>query len=384
MYTAFSITSPEEPLDCQKRSLEDAITNLPSLGVLIRVRAAGVCHSDLHQWKEGGIRLSETRILKYSERPGFEFPKVPGHEVSGTVHAFGSGVAPADVGLSVGDRVSVYPWMSCGECAACNSRNDGYCTGKHRELGLCIDGGYAEYVTVPHHKYLLPLPSGITSELGAMLGCSCLTAYSAVKSALSVVPGPLLASLPSVSVAVIGIGGLGQWALTLLPLLLPPTQSNCVIIAVDSNPEKLEVAKKLDSVSDGFLLDTAEPAKKESDRLKALHSLRGFNVVLDFVNNPFTFEFSVELLGKGGVLAAVGLFGGTGSLVLPLLSLKKLRIIGIMTGSCQDMRDVMDLVSSNIDRIEVPDTKFYRLEQCMEALNDLELGKIKGRAILKM
>ena len=388
MYTAFSITSSEEPLNCQKRSLEDAIANLPPLGALVRVQAAGVCHSDLHQWKEGGVRLSETEIFKYATRPCYGFPKIPGHEVAGRVHAFGSGVKPGDTepSVNIGDRVSIYPWMGCGECASCNNRDDSYCTSKNRyELGMCIDGGYAEYVSIPHHKYLLPLPLDITSELGAMLGCSCLTAYSAVKSALSAIPSPLLSGLPSTCIAVIGIGGLGQWALALMPLLLPAQLKNCYTVAVDTSYEKLEEAKRFDGICNTFLLDTSVSATEESNRFKTAHNnLRGFNAVLDFVNNPFTFEFSMEALGSGGVLAAVGLFGGTGSFALPLLTLKRLKIIGIQTGSRKEMQEVMNLVSSNVDRVKVPDLTFYRLEQCMEALNDLELGRIRGRAVLRM
>ena len=379
-FRSYFITSPGVDLQCLKINLDEIIANLSADGVLIKVCSAGVCHSDLHQW-EGGYRLSETEEIRFSDRDGYGFPKVPGHEVSGTVYAFGKNVQR----LGIGDQVCIYAWMGCGVCEMCLNEEDCFCAGSANELGFCIDGGYAEYVLIPHHRYILPLPKSISMDLGATLSCSCLTAYNACKAVVSNIPEAFLNnSSVELKVGVIGVGGLGQWALELLPLIV--SQELCrklSITGIDINREKLESLKTTGLIQNTFPIVQSLPIEKQAEELIARVD-SPYHAVIDFVNDPKTFDLGVRLIGNGGVLVPVGLFGGTGTLQLPLVALKRRRIIGIHTGTLKEFKKVLKFVEANASSIKGPEITHYKLEDCTKALTDLKERKVTGRAVLKI
>jgi propanol-preferring alcohol dehydrogenase len=132
--------------------------------VLVRVRACGVCRTDLH--------------VVDGELERGEIPIVPGHEIVGTVDAIGDGVS----GLAVGDRVGV-PWLgySCGQCAYCKSGRENLCI-EARFTGYQIDGGYAEY-TVADARYTFKIPDGFGDVEAAPLMCAGLIGYRAYRMA---------------------------------------------------------------------------------------------------------------------------------------------------------------------------------------------------------
>jgi len=168
---AARIVEPNKPLEVIELTSPKPTGN----EVIVKVKAAGVCHSDLHLW-EGGYDLGDGNFLKVTDR-GVKYPITPGHEIVGTVSEIGDSVK----GVSVGDQVLVYPWLGCGECPACKVGNENLCD-TPRSIGLFQDGGYAENVKVPHFKYLAKI-SGIDLDGAASLACSGLTAYTAVKKA---------------------------------------------------------------------------------------------------------------------------------------------------------------------------------------------------------
>ncbi len=131
---AARITSPQQPLEI----MEIETPKPKDVEVVIKVKATGVCHSDLHLW-EGGYDTGDG-FMKVTDR-GVKFPVTPGHEIVGTVSEIGSAVQ----GISVGDNVLVYPWIGCGICSACRVGNDNICDAP-RSLGVFQNGGYAEYV----------------------------------------------------------------------------------------------------------------------------------------------------------------------------------------------------------------------------------------------
>ena len=123
--------------------------------VLIKVKAAGVCHSDLHIW-EGGYDLGHGRKPLSLKDRGVSLPRTMGHETVGEVVAFGPDVTAADRGdLKVGDVALVYPWLGCGKCETCLGGDENMCVVKPNSLGVYCDGGYADHMTVPNPKYLL-------------------------------------------------------------------------------------------------------------------------------------------------------------------------------------------------------------------------------------
>src|SRR5438046_4807297 len=171
------------------KALEESDIPIPEIGssdILIRVAAAGICHSDAH------YRAGISKIDR--------LPLTLGHEIAGRVEAVGSDVT----NVSAGDRVCVHYLVRCGTCEFCVRGLEQFCRsgqmiGKHR------DGGYAEFIKVPGAN-ALPLPDEIPFEVGAIMMCSSATALHALNKARL---------KPGESVAVFGFGGLGFSALQL-------------------------------------------------------------------------------------------------------------------------------------------------------------------------
>ena len=174
--------------------------------VLIKVKAAGVCHSDLHIW-EGGYDLGHGRKPLSLKDRGVSLPRTMGHETVGEIVAFGPDVTAADKGdLKVGDIALVYPWLGCGKCETCAGGDENMCVVKPNSLGVYCDGGYADHMTVPNPKYLLNL-KGLDPVTAAPYACSGVTTYSALKKVEFAFDSPIV---------IFGAGGLGLMALSLL------------------------------------------------------------------------------------------------------------------------------------------------------------------------
>src|ERR1700710_615226 len=165
--------------------------------VLIKVKAAGVCHSDLHIW-EGGYDLGHGRKRLSLKDRGVSLPRTMGHETVGEILAFGSDAKAETGGLKVGDIALVYPWLGCGKCETCVGGDENMCAVKPNAIGVYCDGGYADHMTVPHPKYLLNL-QGLDAVTAAPYACSGVTTYSAIKKVEAVMHTPIV---------IFGTGGL--------------------------------------------------------------------------------------------------------------------------------------------------------------------------------
>ena len=121
--------------------------------MLLKVKAAGVCHSDLHIW-EGGYDLGHGRKPLSLKDRGVSLPRTMGHESVGEVLALGPDAKADNAGIKVGDVVLVYPWLGCGKCETCLGGDENMCAVKPNSLGVYCDGGYADHMTVPNPKYL--------------------------------------------------------------------------------------------------------------------------------------------------------------------------------------------------------------------------------------
>ncbi|HEX3798675.1 MAG TPA: zinc-binding dehydrogenase [Verrucomicrobiae bacterium] len=252
------------------RPLEEREIPLPQVGaqdVLVRVKAAGICHSDAHY-----------RAGRSSVQP---LPLTLGHEVAGVVEWVGAGVAR----FKAGDRVCVHYLVTCGECAYCNEGNEQFCTtgqmiGKHR------DGGYAEFISVPARS-VFRLPDEIPYEQGAILMCSSATSLHALNKARL---------KAGESVAIFGVGGLGISALQ-----LARAYGASSIYAVDIKPAKLEIAKKLDAIPvDASRVDAV-------NEIKRLTNGRGVDVALELIGLPVTMQQAVRSLAIKGRALLVGI-----------------------------------------------------------------------------
>lgn len=346
---AAQIVAPKEPL--QLKDLE--IPKPKDSEVVVKVKAVGVCHSDLHLW-EGGYDAGSGSFLKATDR-GVKFPVTPGHEVVGTVTQTGSSVKD----IKVGDEVLVYPWIGCGVCPACKVENENLCDAP-RSLGVFQNGGYAEYVLVPSFKYLIKI-SGIDLEGAASLACSGLTAFSAVKKANSG-EGQFL--------VVIGAGGLGLMGIQIAKAITKST-----IICVDLDDNKLEAAKKLGA---DHIINSKDP--EAAQKIISICNNKGAECVIDFVNAPPTVKMGLSLLRKRGNLVLVGLFGGSAELVLPTIPLKAITIQGAYTGNYKNLVELVELAKKGVINPIV--SKRYSLSDVNTALTDLKQGKIIGRAVM--
>jgi alcohol dehydrogenase/propanol-preferring alcohol dehydrogenase len=326
--------------------------------VLLKVKAAGVCHSDLHIW-EGGYDLGHGRKPLSLRDRGISLPRTMGHETVGEILAFGPDVKESDKGgLKVGDIVLVYPWIGCGKCATCLAGDENMCL-QPASLGVYCDGGYADHMTVRHPKYLLDL-KGLDPVTTAPYACSGVTTYSALKKVESVFDAPIV---------IFGAGGLGLMALSLLKAM-----GGKGAIVVDIDARKREAAEKAGALA---TVDGNAPDALEQLTRKAGGPIRA---AIDLVGNPASTQLGFDCLTKGGKLIIVGLFGGGAPWALPLIPIKALTIQGSYVGNLRETQELLDLVrAKKIPSIPVTPMP---LSKANDALVDLQKGKLVGRAIL--
>ena len=342
------IIEPNKPLEINETELPKPNGNQ----VIVKVKSTGVCHSDLHLW-EGGYDTGDG-FMKVTDR-GVKFPVTPGHEVVGNVEEIGDSVQ----GVNIGDLVLVYPWIGCGECPTCQNGDTNLCESP-RSLGVFQDGGYAEYVLVPDAKFLAKIDN-LDPDAAASLACSGLTAFTAVKKALTNSPENIL---------IVGAGGLGLMGVQIANAL---TKAN--IICADLDDEKLESSKKLGAT---HIINT-----KESDAVKKIMSIcneKGVDSIIDFVNAPPTVKMDLSLIRKRGNIILVGLFGGSVELSLVSVPLKAITIQGAYTGNYNDMVELIKLAQRGVINPIV--SKHYKLDDANTALDDLKNRKIIGRAVI--
>ena len=343
------ITGPNEPLVV--KDLDNPKPEGPQ--VVVKVKSTGVCHSDLHLW-EGGYDLGDGTFMKVTDR-GVKYPVTPGHEIVGTVESLGSDVQ----GISKGEQVLVYPWIGCGHCPACKVGNENLCD-TPKSLGIFQDGGYSDYVLVPHYKYLAKL-NGVDPDAATSLACSGLTAYTAIKKSNTNEPEFLV---------IIGAGGLG-----LMGVQIAKAITKAKVICVDLDDNKLETAKQMGA---DFVVNSKDP--QTSEKILSICNGKGPDSVVDFVNAPPTAKLGLTVLRKRGNLVLVGLFGGSLEMSLVTIPLKAITIQGAYTGNFDNMVELIDLARKGT--INPMISKRYSLSDANTALNDLKDRKIVGRAVI--
>jgi alcohol dehydrogenase, propanol-preferring len=321
--------------------------------VLLRVTAAGVCHSDVHIW-EGYFDLGGGRKFHMSDR-GMKLPHTLGHEIAGEVVAFG----PKARGVRKGQKRLVYPWIGCGTCAVCKDGDENLCLSP-RYLGIQRAGGYSDHVVVPHPRYLLDL-GRLTPAEAAPYACSGLTTYSALRKV-----GPSLKTHP---VVIIGAGGLGLMCLNLLKAM-----GGRGAIVVDTDATKRAAAIKAGAIA---AIDGAAP-----DAVKQVTAAAGGGIwaAIDFVGASSTAKLAVDSLIKGGKVVVVGLFGGDITLPLPFIPMRAMTIQGSYVGSLGEAKELLELVATA--RIPPVPITTHPLDEADATLQALRAGKVIGRAVL--
>jgi len=354
---AARIVEANKPLEISELEIPEPKENQ----VIVKVKAVGVCHSDLHLW-EGGYDLGDGSFMKVTDR-GVKYPVTPGHEIVGSIAKMGSAVT----GFSEGDDVLVYPWIGEGTCPACKAGNENLCDSP-KSLGVFQDGGYAEQVLVPHFKYLVKV-SGIDLEPAASLACSGLTAYTAVKKANMNSPEYLV---------IIGAGGLG-----LMGIQIAKAITNAKVICVDLDDKKLDIAKKMGAdfvINTNVIGSVTTGSGSAVQKIISICDNKGADSVIDFVNAPQTAKTGIAVLRKRGNLVLVGLFGGSIDLSLVTIPLKAITIQGAYTGNYSDFVELIELAKKGTIKQVISER--YSLNQSNNALENLKQRKIIGRAVI--
>jgi propanol-preferring alcohol dehydrogenase len=259
---AVRLIKPGQPLETQD-------IPIPPIGpsdVRVRIKAAGICHSDAH-YRAGVSRVS--------------YPLTPGHEIAGVVEEVGSAVSR----VKAGDRVCLHYMVTCGDCLYCSMGSEQFCNAGHM-LGKDRDGGYAESISLPARN-AFRLPDEIPFEQGAILMCSSATSFHALRK------GRVQAGE---TVAVFGVGGLGMSAVQLARAF-----GALEVYAVDINPSKLKMAAGCGGIPI-HAVETDPVAE-----IKRLTGGRGVDVALELIGLPATMQQAVACLAVLGRAVMVGL-----------------------------------------------------------------------------
>jgi 2-desacetyl-2-hydroxyethyl bacteriochlorophyllide A dehydrogenase len=311
--------------------MKDITTPEPKRGeVLIRVMAAGICHSDAH-YRSG---ISNVAPL----------PRTLGHEVSGVIERIG----PEVPHLNSGDRVCIHYMVTCGDCFYCRRGTEQFCT-TGKMIGKHLDGGYAEFISVPARNVFL-LPGEIPFEQGAVMMCSSATSLHAIRQA-ELKPGE--------SVAVFGVGGLGLSAVQ-IALAFGAIE----VFAVDIDDARLEQAAIYGAVP--VNARNTDPVAE----IAALTGERGADVSLELIGLPLTMRQAVLSLAIGGRAALAGLTEKSFE-IFPYQEVinKEARIIGVSDHLAQEIPLLIDLVKKG--RLKLTDIITGKVPLSAQAINSV-------------
>jgi propanol-preferring alcohol dehydrogenase len=327
--------------------------NIRGEAVLVKVGAAGLCHSDLHlmngEWKDA-IPLA--------------LPKIPGHENAGWVEETGETV-PEGL-FSKGDLVAVFGGWGCGICTFCKRGDEQMCP-VARWPGLSQnDGGFSEYMLVPSYRFLVKVGKRgrLNPEELAPLTDAGLTPYRAIKKVRHMLG-------PGTAVAVVGIGGLGSYGIQYAKLLAP----NSTIIAVGRSDKKLSLAENFGA--DRTIKSST--TRDIRDEVLQLTDGRGVDVVLDTVGTENTIRDSAKILAKGGALVVVGLFGAQINVPLLPAIVNEYQVLASLWGNYNELKEVIKLASQRKIKHAY---QSFPLKEVNKAVDLLRQGQIMGRAVI--
>uniref|UniRef100_A0A0D6R4S0 Enoyl reductase (ER) domain-containing protein n=1 Tax=Araucaria cunninghamii TaxID=56994 RepID=A0A0D6R4S0_ARACU len=358
-------------------TFEDLQMPRPKAGeVLVKTKACGVCHSDLHIMK-GEL--------------AFEKPCVVGHEITGEVVEHGAHTDSVTVKrLPIGSRVVGAFIMPCGSCLYCVKGQEDLCEPfftYNRAKGTLYDGetrlflrsngkpvymysmgGLAEYCVVPATALAI-LPDSLPYTESSILGCAVFTAYGAIRHAADMHAGD--------TVAVIGVGGVGSSFLQLARVF-----GGSKIIAVDVKDEKLVNAKMLGATH------TVNASKVNVvDTIKEMTEGRGVDIAVEALGKRETFMQTTLSVRDGGKAVLIGLaaHGATAEVDMTRLVRRQIKIVGSYGGRArQDLPTLLGLAERGIFNLESAVSKKYTLDEAQAVYDALDRGEIIGRSVIEI
>ena len=322
--------------------------------VLIRVTAAGLCHSDLHI-RKGFMDLGELGKLTFAER-GATLPMTCGHEVAGIVEALG----PDADGVEIGQQVLVFPWIGCGVCEACLEDRESDCLAPNY-VGLRQKGGFATHCLVSDAKFLIDI-TGLDAADVVPHACSGLTVYNALEKVGAMRPGEWL--------AILGVGGLGLNAVAIASAM-----GFRNIIGIDIDDAKLDAAIEMGATA------TLNSRREDAiDELKRITSGRLMGAV-DTFGSEATAKLAINSFSKGARYLVVGQHGGDFKMPQVWLPQRAMTVRGSHVGDSPQLRKIIDMVHAG--KLKQMPIDRRPLSQINQAIDDLENGKVTGRIVLQ-
>jgi D-arabinose 1-dehydrogenase-like Zn-dependent alcohol dehydrogenase len=334
---AVQISRAGGPLELVERSIPE-----PGRGeVRIKVKACGICHSDA--------------LTKDGTWPGLEFPRVPGHEVIGTIEAVGPDVPSR---WAVGQQVGIgwHAWH-CGYCNQCRRANFFACETGIRITGISFDGGYAEYMIAPSTALAL-LPAGLKPNEAGPLMCAGLTTFNARRTS-GARPGDL--------VAILGIGGLGHLGVQYA------TKMGFRTVAIARGADKEPLARELGAA---HYIDS-----QATDPSAELAKLGGAAVVLATVTHGRAMSATIGGLAPRGRLMVLGASHEPLDVSSLLLIMARRSVEGWYSGTSIDAEETLAFSAQSAVRSM---NEFYPLERAAEAYDRMMSGKARFRVVLTM
>jgi 2-desacetyl-2-hydroxyethyl bacteriochlorophyllide A dehydrogenase len=321
---ALRLLQPGRPLELH----EVSVPRPGAQEVRVKVKAAGICHSDAH--------------YRAGRSPVSSLPITLGHEVAGVVDELGGEVT----NFSRGDRVCLHYLATCGICNYCREGNEQFC-GSVAMMGRHCDGGFAEYVVMPARSVFL-LPDQIPFAHGAILMCSAATSLHALRKARL---------KRGECVAIFGVGGLGSSAIQLARAL-----GASEVFAVDIQPAKLDLAQTFGAIP--VNAHQRDPVQE----IMRLTSGRGVAVALELIGLPVTMQQAVRCLAVQGRAALAGITERPFE-VFPYAELinKEAEIIGVSDHLAQELPELLDFVQKQ--RLDLTSIVTCRLPLEAEAIN---------------
>jgi 2-desacetyl-2-hydroxyethyl bacteriochlorophyllide A dehydrogenase len=309
--------------------------------VLIKVRASGLCGSDLH--------IQEGKIATV------KLPHILGHEIAGEIYSLGDQVTE----FKKGDHVVVAIDVLCGKCRFCRTGRGNLCSNLRR-IGFEINGGHAEYVSVPK-QVLYNIGAEVPFEEAAIIPDAIACMYHAFKSQGNVRTGD--------RVCIMGIGGLGLQGVQIAKLF------GAEVYCTSRQDEKLKIAKNFGA--DGIINTKVQSLYDEI--LKYTHG-EMCDVVFDNIGIENSIMQGLSICRSGGKVIIVGYIDKSFCVEYQDIMRNEKEIIGMRGSTSQDLIEVIRLVEQG--KIKPYIYKTYRLTEINEALTNLKEGKSLGRTVI--
>lgn len=326
-----------EPLKVEKIP----IPAVPKGWALVKVKAAGVCGTDLH-FIEGLLQSGKEKFIL-------------GHEVAGDIVEI-----PENCGIAVGDRVSIYNLLNCGHCEYCRNGHDELCRNVAGQLGFTENGGFAEYIVAPVES-LVPLPENVPYAHGAILACSGMTAVHAIR----------LADIKLLETVVIdGVGGVGLIVGQVAKL------AGARVLAIADSEEKGKLAK--DIFADDVIVTNDYSVVPE--KLKAMTGGKGVDAFFELVGTSASTTAGLNSLAKLGRFVIIGYTADRIDVDPLAMVVGENKIMAAVAGAKKDLEAILQL--ANDGKIKVSIQEEIKIEDVNVALERIRKRTSLGRNVI--